>query len=288
MTLRPVPFVKWAGGKQALAQTILSYFPAPSTINTYYEPFLGGGSIFFALGPRRAVLNDSNRWLIDTYRAIRDNREQVASLLEVMPNTKEDYLRIRSQDPFSMELHQRAATFIYLNKTGFRGLFRVNAQGKFNVPYGAYNRRYFDPDNLRRVSQALKNVKLLSTDFELALSDVTRSDFIYFDPPYHPIGGYSDFKRYTPDQFREHDHIRLAALCCELDQRGIRWVLSNSDTPFVRSLYERFQVYTITARREINLNARKRNITELLITNVPPQEQNRTQEPEQLALSFNQ
>lgn len=263
----PVPFVKWAGGKQSLASTIVSFFPDPSTVDTYYEPFLGGGSIFLAYAPRKAVLNDSNKWLIDTYRAIRDDWAKVAELLEPMPNTKEDYLHIRSQDPWSMNLHTRAVTFIYLNKTCFRGLFRVNRKGQFNVPWGAYNRRYFDPSNLRAVSEALTDVELRSTDFELAICCIEDPDFVYFDPPYHPIGGYSDFRRYTPDQFREPDHIRLACLCSELDKRGIRWVVSNSNTPFIRELYREFHIHEIEARREINLDPTKRNITELVITN---------------------
>lgn len=264
----PVPFVKWAGGKQSLATTIISIFPSPSTVDTYYEPFLGGGSIFFSYAPGKAVLNDSNQWLIDTYRAIREDWARVAELLEPMPNTKEDYLRIRSQDPWSMDLYNRAAMFIYLNKTCFRGLFRVNRKGQFNVPWGAYDRRYFDPENLRAVSEVLKTVELRSTDFELALHDIDESDFVYFDPPYHPLGGYSDFKRYTPDQFREHDHIRLACLCRDLDRQGVRWVVSNSDTPFVRELYKDYLVYEINARREINLDSTKRDVKELIITNM--------------------
>lgn len=124
------------------------------------------------------------------------------------------------------------------------------------------------PENLRAVSEVLKTVELRSTDFELALHDIDESDFVYFDPPYHPLGGYSDFKRYTPDQFREHDHIRLACLCRDLDRQGVRWVVSNSDTPFVRELYKDYLVYEINARREINLDSTKRDVKELIITNM--------------------
>jgi len=284
--LQPSPFIKWAGGKQAVADKIISFFPASSTVDTYYEPFLGGGSVFFAYTSHTAVLNDSNRWLIDTYKAIRDDWVKVAEILISMPNTKAAYLHIRSLDPFTKSIYERAATFIYLNKTCFRGLFRVNKQGKFNVPYGAYDRRYFDPENLRFVSQTLRKTQLLSTDFELAISEIGEKDFVYFDPPYHPIGGYSDFKRYTSEQFREKDHIRLASLCAELDKKGIRWVASNSDTPFIHSLYQNYGIHKVGARREINLDSQNRNITELVITNIPEQDRIQSLKTEQLTLAL--
>lgn len=267
--MEPTPFIKWAGGKQALASVLKGFFPQKQYLATYYEPFLGGGSIFYSLRPEKAILNDSNRWLIDTYIAIRDDWRRVADILVDMPNTKDAYLEIRSRDTKRMDLYERAATFIYLNKTGFRGLFRVNRKGQFNVPWGAYDRRYFDPENLETVSQALTGVTLRATDFELALADAVVGDFIYFDPPYHPVGGYSDFKRYTPEQFGEADQVRLAALCRELDARGIRWAVSNSDTQFIRQLYSPYRIYEVNARREINLNSTNRDIVELLITNVP-------------------
>jgi DNA adenine methylase len=257
-------FVKWAGGKQALCEQIAERFPKHKT---YYEPFLGGGSVFFALRPTAAVLGDENAWLMDTYRAIRDDWESVATALDAMRNTKSEFHRIRGIPPESLPLAQRAAQFIFLNKTCFRGLFRVNRHGQFNVPYGAYDRRYYDRDNLHLVSQSLASVRLRATDFELTLQDVTADDFVYLDPPYYKLGGYSDFNRYTRTQFRATDHIRLAAVCRELNARGIRWLLSNSDTPFVRSLYDGFRIACIEARREINLRSRERHIVELLISN---------------------
>ena len=136
-------------------------------------------------------------------------------------------------------MFQRTAHLIYLNKTCFRGLFRVNRHGQFNVPYGQYDRRYYDPDNLSAVAAALAGVEIRRCDFELCLSDVTAGDFVYMDPPYYKLGGYSDFNRYTKDQFRQNDHFRLAALCRELDLRGVRWAVSNSDTDFVRRVVRR-------------------------------------------------
>lgn len=216
----------------------------------------------------RAIISDVNAWLIDAYRAVRDDWQQVANLLDEMPNQKEFFLELRKKHPTDYATHfERAAGFIYLNKTCFRGLFRVNQKGYFNVPYGAYDRRYYDPNNLQRVAELLNRVDIFHGDFELCLNSVTTNDFVYFDPPYYKLGGYSDFNRYTADQFKEAEHFRLAALCRELDQRGIRWAVSNSDTPFTRELFQGYQAFPITARREINLNSKARSIQELLFTN---------------------
>src|ERR1700722_18446828 len=183
------PFIKWAGGKQSIARTLIDFFPR--SFDKYYEPFLGGGSVFFTLSPQNAILSDENKWLIDTYLAFKQDWKKVVDYLEKMVNTDQEFLRIRSVDPWTLNLFERAAQFIYLNKTCFRGLFRVNGSGGFNVPYGAYKRR----------------------DFEFGIDGITESDFVYFDPPYYKLGGYSDFNRYTSKQFREKDHFRLAALC---------------------------------------------------------------------------
>lgn len=264
-TIFAKPFVKWAGGKQALASQIVEAMP--SDFSAYYEPFIGGGSVFFQCCPGKARLNDTNSWLIQTYEAIRDDWSRVAKLLDALPNTKEDFLRIRQESRQTKERFLRAAYFIYLNKTCFRGLYRVNQQNQFNVPYGAYDRRYYDSSNLETVAGILGDVHLSSGDFETAVESVTSSDFIYFDPPYYKQGGHSDFNRYTPEQFREGDHFRLAALCRELDQRGVRWLLSNSDTPFVHELFGGFTITRLSARRDINLKSKSRSIAELLICN---------------------
>lgn len=225
----------------------------------------------FTLRPPKAVVGDANDWLIDTYEAIRKDHAQVAGILDGLKNTKEEYLRVRSILPQTLPLFQRAAYLIYLNKTCFRGLFRVNRQGQFNVPYGQYNRRYYDPANLQMVAEALGNVEFRRGDFELCLRDVTAGDFVYLDPPYYKLGGYSDFNRYTRDQFRDNDHFRLAALCRELDLSGVRWAVSNSDTSLIRDLFEGYHLNPLENRREINLNSQSRNIMELLITNYTPQ-----------------
>jgi DNA adenine methylase len=156
----------------------------------------------------------------------------------------------------------RTSSSIYLS-----GLFRVNGKGGFNVPYGAYDRRYFDPENLEAVASILADVELKFGDFEFGIYGITESDFVYFDPPYYKLGGYSDFNRYTSKQFREKDHFRLAALCRELDAKGIRWAVSNSNTEFIKDLFSGFQIHQISTRREINLDSQNRDVVELLITN---------------------
>ncbi len=271
---RVKPFVKWAGGKQGLASRLSAYFPRG--YRRFYEPFLGGGSVLFTVCPKEAIVSDLNDWLVDAYHAIRDDWQQVAAILDTFPNTREDYLRLRGVDPASLDLFVRAALFIYLNKTCFRGLFRVNQKGRFNVPYGEYQRAYYDAANLSCVSAVLKRVEFRVGGFECSLHDVSPGDFVYLDPPYYKLGGYSDFNRYTKGQFREQDHIRLAAFCRDLHQRDVTWAMSNSDTPFVRRLYSGFHVQELVNRREINLRSQERNVTELLVTNYVPVSREKT------------
>jgi DNA adenine methylase len=259
------PIVKWAGGKTSLLGELTPLFP--KFYNTYYEPFVGGASVLLNRLPERAVIGDANAWLIDTYKATCDNWVKVQDLLDAMINTREEFLRIRAIGANEQCPYQRAANFIYLNKTCFRGLFRVNKKGEFNVPYGDYNRPYYSEGSLEAFATALSHVEFRSGDFEFSIDGATDGDFIYFDPPYYKLGGHSDFNRYTPNQFKEGEQIRLAALCQELDNRGVQWALSNSNTPFIRELYSGFKIAEVTGRREINLNSKKRDIKELLIRN---------------------
>lgn len=259
------PFIKWAGGKQSLLGQLLPHFPRE--FGRYFEPFIGGGAVFFATRHPRATIADRNDWLIDTFEAIRDDWQLVAQRLDRLTNSKTEYLRIRTIQPSSLSTVDRAAHFIYLNKTCFRGLFRVNRKGEFNVPYGAYDRRYYDPRNLSAASDALQNVIMLRGDFEAGLISASQGDFCYLDPPYYKLGGHSDFNRYTAGQFREVDHLRLASVCNELTARGVKWAMSNSDTPFIRDLYRNYRCVPITARREINLLSQSRTVSELLILN---------------------
>lgn len=264
-SMQAKPILKWVGGKQALAGRLAALFPGE--IDRYYEPFVGGCSVLLALSPSKAVICDQNDWLIDTYRTVRDDWKSVVRVLDRLVNTKEEYLRIRAIPPSMLEPANRAAHLIYLNKTCFRGLFRVNKKGQFNVPYGAYQRRYYNPKNLEKFADVLSAVEIRSGDFEHGINGVSRRDFIYFDPPYHKAGGHSDFNRYTSATFAAADHERLAAMCRELDKKKVRWAVSNSRTPFVRKLFDGFRIRPMANRREIKLQSQAREIIEVFITN---------------------
>ena len=263
--LQPRPFVKWAGGKQSIANKIILHFP--SQYEKYFEPFIGGGSVFFSSKANKAVISDYNEWLITTYKAIRDFPLEVMEKLESYPNTEDYYYKIRSNDVSKLDLVEKASHFIYLNKTCFRGLFRVNKKGQFNVPYGRYQRKYFDRNEILTTSEYLRNIEIRCGDYELSLHDIGKEDFVYLDPPYFKQGGYSDFNRYTKDKFNHLDQIRLASVCQDLNKKGVRFLQSNSNTPFIRELYSDFKLIEIENRREINLKSSKRQITELLIKN---------------------
>ncbi len=257
----PRPFLKWAGGKGKLLPVLLTYVPA--RFNVYFEPFLGGGALFFALYRLRriqeAVLSDINRELMDTYRALQTDVEAVIRILDTFPYSKEFYYRLRGQDPWQLPLPQRAARMIYLNKTGYNGLYRVNKQGKFNVPFGRYrNPNYKDFDNLRAVAKALQNVRLECRSFEFILDEAQAGDFVYFDPPYDPISATANFTQYHSRGFTRKDQRRLAEVFRKLAQRGVYVMLSNADTPFIRSLYRDFFVIEVKAPRFINSNPHRR------------------------------
>ncbi len=270
-----LPFLKWVGGKSRLLQQYQNYFPKISDITTYYEPFLGGGSVFFTLQPNLAVLSDINQDLIATYCSVRDNLEQLIDLLQKHQNehnsdyseNHEYYYQVRSctyHTPI-----QRAARLIYLNKTCFNGLYRVNSKGEFNVPVGKYkNPKICNPDLLRSASAALKSAKIEVRNFEEILDHAkTSDDFVYFDPPYHPLSDTSYFTAYSADAFNEYKQIRLRDIFAELKSRGVKVMLSNSDCKFIRELYSEFNIHEILASRVINSNALKRGkISEVLIT----------------------
>lgn len=258
------PFLKWAGGKTQLLPELLKY--VPDEYETYLEPFVGGGALFFRLRPSKAVLADSNHDLMNCYRVVRDNVEALIRELEDYPYSEEFFYQLRSQsfsDPVLM-----AARMIYLNRTCFNGLYRVNRQGQFNVPFGRYkNPVICDAERLRAASRALQGVQLICADYKETLETYARpGDFIYIDPPYHPISKYSDFKRYTAEQFYADDQRELASLVRNLVNRGCHVLVSNSYTDFILDLYEGFQVIEVTARRNINKDPNKRSgVKEVII-----------------------
>ncbi|MEM5809217.1 MAG: DNA adenine methylase [Candidatus Aenigmatarchaeota archaeon] len=271
--LYPRPFLKWAGGKTRLLNILLWF--SPQTFEIYHEPFLGGGSLFFGLYRNRkikkAIISDINAELIDTYLAIRDNVNEVIRLLQSFPYNKEFYYFMREQDPWQLSLPERAARMIYLNKTGYNGLYRVNRKGKFNVPFGRYKApKYFDRENLIAVAQSLQDVEILCTSFETVLERAAPGDFVYLDPPYIPLTQTANFTSYHANGFGPSDQERLRDVCVALSERKVYVMLSNSNTKMVRSLYglEHFSIEEVLANRAINCDKNKRGkISELIITN---------------------
>jgi DNA adenine methylase len=274
----PRPFLKWAGGKTQLLETLESYFP--KKFKTYYEPFLGGGAAFFYLVERRprfdAVLSDINEELITAYRIVKD---RVSDLIALLKKHKEEYeispekyyYKVREQEP--LEDVEKAARLIFLNKTCYNGLYRVNREGKFNVPFGRYkNPRICDEENLRTVSQVLhwSDAKILDADYQKATKNAEKSDFIYFDPPYQPVSATANFTGYTNSGFTKQEQERLGRWFRKLDARGCQIILSNSDTPEVREIYggHHYRFEVVKALRAISCKGNLRTgHTELIISN---------------------
>ena len=257
--VEPQPFLKWVGGKASLLRQLDEFFP--HEIERYFEPFLGGGAVFFHLKhcfpDMRPFLRDSNKELINSFRAVRDRPEDLMKLLDEHTKrfrTEGDtyYYGVRNQHDLTDDL-ARAARTIFLNKTCFNGLWRVNAKGEFNTPVGSNkNPNLYSRENLLAASGALQDAQLEAQDFRKILDEARRGDFIYFDPPYLPISVYSDFKRYTPDQFREADQVELARVFRELDTKGCRVVLSNSEHPRTCELYADFPIHSLSGPNFLN------------------------------------
>jgi DNA adenine methylase len=271
------PFVKWAGGKRQLLPAILSRLPMD--IRTFYEPFVGGGAVFFALAREgtfnQAVINDLNEDLMQAYRmlASSDGVGAVCTLLKTYPFEPAFFTEIRSRNPNTLNEAEKTARFIYLNKAGFNGLYRVNKKGEFNVPIGKYtNPNICDEDNLIAVSQCLhQKIEFQSQDFETSVEPAVAGDVVYFDPPYLPRSETSNFTAYTEEGFGLSAHKRLADTFKRLAERGVVVLLSNADVPKTHELYEGFTIDIVEARRNINSKGDKRgNVTECLIgANLP-------------------
>ncbi len=271
----PRPFLKWAGGKSQLLAQYNELFP--KTYRNYYEPFLGGGAVFFNLRPKRSFLSDINLEIINVYRCIRDQVEEIIMQLHhhYLRHDKSYYYGVRSRLEETTEWFwvgnnvERAARILYLNKTCFNGLYRENSKGHFNVPIGRYkNPSIYDPDFLRVCAKQLKTTRIEPVGFEDVLRRARSSnDFVYFDPPYQPLNQTSSFTSYTRYSFTEADQIRLRDTFERLRDRGVHVMLSNSDCEFIRDLYSGFNIHTIYASRNINSQGSKRGkITEVLVT----------------------
>jgi len=276
---RPKPFVKWVGGKRQLLKQFrkMDLYPPHDfdpIHNTYYEPFAGGGAVFFDLLPKKAVLSDLNKELVVTYNVIKNNIDELITSLKKHRYEKEYFLKVRAKNMNKLSDLEIASRFIFLNRTCFNGMYRVNSKGQFNVPFGKYNNPTIcDEDNLRKVSKALQDVKINVEDYKKVLNKVQKGDFIYFDPPYYPVSKTASFTSYTKEGFLDKEQIELRNTFLELHKRGCFVMLSNSDTPFINKIYKEIEnegvkINKVRAGRAINSNGSKRGkINEVLITN---------------------
>lgn len=269
-----VPVVKWVGGKRQLLSEITPLMPKRMTL--YCEPFLGGGAVLFSRQPSKAIVNDINRDLISVYEVIRDEPELLIQSLKKHENTAEYFYLIRDLDR-DKEAYQKlpkvekASRLIFLNKTCFNGLFRVNSSGEFNSPFGHYkNPNIVNEPVLKAVSKYLNSndVEFYSEDFAKTIERIPRGGFVYLDPPYDPISDTSNFTGYNQGKFDRQEQLRLKQCCDELTSRGVKFLLSNSATPFIIDLYKSYEIQTVKAKRAINSDASKRGaIEEVLIRN---------------------
>lgn len=273
--IKLTPILKWVGGKKQLLSEITPLIP--KKITTYVEPFIGGGAVLFNLQPKKAIINDLNKELINTYKVVKKSPRELLELLKIHDkNNCEDYFyEIRALDRTNnfknMNNIEKAARVIYLNKTCFNGLYRVNKTGKFNSPYGKYkNPNIINESALLAMSDYFNNnnIKIIQGDYKNALKDLKKNSFVYFDPPYMPISTSSSFTNYTKTSFNEKEQIELKKECDKLNNKGIKFMLSNSDHPLIRELYKDFDIRIIKAKRSINSKGDSRGkINEILVKN---------------------
>ena len=265
------PILKWAGGKTQMLEDLLP--KVPSSYGRYIEPFFGGGAMFFALQPEQAVIADSNPELINLYRQVANHVDDVIGQLKKYENTQEMFYAVRGQDWTMLPEAEAAARTIFLNKTCFNGLYRVNKKGQFNVPFGKYKKpKICDEEGLKAASAALKKAEIVCGDYLLVLEHYAQpGDFVFLDPPYLPISEYSDFKRYTKEQFYEEDHVELAKMVKTLHERGCHVILTNSNHPLVHELYAPFTIDVIQTKRHISCNGSTRKGEDVIVT-IPPKQ----------------
>jgi len=270
-----VPFLKWVGGKRQLMPEIRKMLPNGVTNHPYYEPFIGGGALFFELLPKRAVINDYNEELINVYTVIRDNPSELIEDLKRHKNTAEYFYKIRAIDrqPLFSNLTriERASRIIYLNKTCYNGSYRVNNAGEFNSPFGRYkNPNIVNEPVIKAVSKYLNSsqIQISSCDYALILKDIPTDSFVYLDPPYHPISESSSFTGYVQGGWDEGDQLRLRDVCNRLRDNGIKFLLSNSASDFIREIYSDYNIHIVQAKRSVNSNSSRRGqVDEFLIRN---------------------
>ena len=263
------PILKWAGGKTQMLGDLLP--KVPTSYGRYIEPFIGGGAMFFALNPNDAVIADSNPELINMYKQVADNVDAVISYLQKYENTQEMFYRVRALEWEELPEAEAAARTIYLNKTCFNGLYRVNKKGQFNVPFGKYKApKFCDVEALYTASEALQKSNIVCGDYLSVLKEFARpGDFIFLDPPYLPISEYADFKRYTKEQFYEEDHVELAKEVFRLQELGCYVILTNSNHPLVHELYKPFNIEVIQTKRYISCSGSNRKGEDVIVTVLP-------------------
>ncbi len=267
------PFVKWAGGKRQLLPEILPRIP--KNYSRYYEPFVGGGAVLFSLRPKKFVINDKNKEIINVYRTIQENVDSLIKELKTYKNDSDFYYKKRDLDRNKnfedLPAVKRAARILYLNKTCYNGLFRVNRQGQFNVPFGNYkNPNFVNEFTLRAVSKFLNeaNCRIDSGDYLHGLKGIRKGSFVYFDPPYDPVSTSASFTGYTLTGFDKQEQVRLKQACDQLHNKGCKFLLSNSATDFIKDLYKDYTIDIVHARRNINSDSAGRGkIAEVLIRN---------------------
>lgn len=259
------PFLKWAGGKTQMLSELEKFVPVD--FDKYIEPFIGAGALFFHLNEEKSVIADSNFELILTYKVIQEKPLLLIEKLKDFQNTEEFFYSVRAWDTEKLDDVTCAARLIFLNKTCFNGLYRVNKNGKFNTPYGKRkNPLICDSETLMNASEALKTTKIIHQDFEQILTEYAcKGDFVFLDPPYVPVSEYADFKRYTKDFFSEGDQIRLKNQFDRLVEIGAYPILTNSDAPFVLDLYKDYRIEIVSTRRSISSNAKTRKGTDVII-----------------------
>ena len=269
--VKPKPFLKWVGGKRQLLGKLTQRLP--KVIARYHEPFLGGGALFFDLAGlrkiKKAFLSDANAELINTYAMVRDEVEPLILSLRNLRHSEEDFYRIRALKPAELPPIERASRLIYLNKTCYNGLYRVNSRGEFNVPFGRYKSPLIcDAINLRACSKVLKDAELSCRSFESVKNRAKKGDFIYFDPPYHPVSKTSNFSGYSRGGFGEADQKKLGEIFSKSAEKGCWVMLSNSDSKFTRDLYVGWDIETVNATRAVNSKASGRGpVKEILVRN---------------------
>jgi DNA adenine methylase len=268
------PFLRWAGGKRRLVPHLLHALPPDIRERKYHEAFVGAGSLFLAVQPKKAVLSDANGHLIACYEWIRKSPDLVASYLQqhLSRNEEQYYYEVRDLYNRSASSAAQAARFVYLNKACFNGIFRVNLKGDFNVPYGHKEPPLIPTrSELRAISELLKGSTLHARPFEIAIEAVEKDDFVYLDPPYPPLNGTSYFTHYTAERFGEVDQRMLATAVKDLDRRGAKFMMSNADTEMIREIYSdhNFQFLEVSVTRYVTCKAKKHRAPELIITNYP-------------------